>query len=134
MLELQRAAFTLLLCVLGGLSTRSFPGQIFRGSPVLAAFPFLAEESGAVLLCFHPSQAASLLPAAEVVLAGARLAILSEISFILKIMMTKKEINFLYNLIPGFPRRPDAFLKSSISHLCVGGCDAAANRITTGAW
>lgn len=70
-----------------------FLDRFFGGSPVVAAFPCLAEESETVLLCFHPSQAASLLPAAEVVLAGARLVILSEISFILRIMMTKKKRN-----------------------------------------
>ena len=60
-----------------------------------------------ILLCFHPSRAASLLPAAEVVLAGAWLVILSEISFRLRIMMAKKKLIFF---IIGFPLFPEELM------------------------
>jgi len=77
----------------------AFPERFTLGPLRWQHLPAWRGASVTVQLCFHPS----LLPAAEVALAGAWLVILSEISFRLRIMMAKKEINFFYNWIPAFP-------------------------------
>lgn len=113
--------FSVLFLVFGGVQFPSFPPAVC--SPLLRQHPCVWRRDlwllGSAFTCFS-------LPAAEVVLAGAWLVILSEISFRLRIIMAKKKLIFFYNWIPAFPWRADVFLKSSVYHLRIGGCSAAA--------
>lgn len=85
-----------------------FPQAVFSGSPALAASPCMAWG-----ICDHfallSPLAASLLLAAEVVLAGAWLVILSEICFRLRIMMEKKKKKLIFFII-GFPLFPEELM------------------------
>lgn len=103
------------LCSGGDSALPPFLEQFARGPLLWQHLPAWCGGSVTILLCFPPSRAASLLPAAEVVLAGAWLVILSEIFCRLRIMMAKKKLIFFIIGFLLFPKELMPFKKQRLS-------------------